>query len=213
MNLDDIIANESVHAKSTVKMITSSHIHPFGHFYKTPIWGSLYVTDRHIGFKGKMKGRLILGIVTVFISIFGFIIVNYLTLSSSGDGMTTLLLSGPYILYSVMIIITSILTLWMPYRYQKELKTGYVWLREDIELEIYETKIRIMEGEKISVFDLETENHEVLRVLNTQSVEFKIADISKLDYHEKIEVLNLRYKSGKMSKELYEEMKKKIPYT
>lgn len=213
MKLDEIIANEKVQAKGTVKMITSSHIHPFGHFYKTPIWGSLYVTDRHIGFKGIMKGRLILGIVTVFISIFGFIIVNYLTLSSSDSNITKSLLSGSFGLYYVMLIITLIITLWIPYKYQKKMSEGYVWLREDIELEIYETKIRIMEGGKISVFDLETENHEVLRVLNTQSVEFKIADISKLDYHEKIEVLNLRYKSGKMSKELYEELKKKIPYT
>lgn len=213
MNLDEIITNEKVLAKGTVKLIASSHFPAFWHFYKMPIWGSLYVTDRNIVFKGKMKGRLILGIVTVIIMIAGFIIANYLMLTYKDIGMDMILSSGPFLLFYVILAITSIINLWIPYRYQKKLNAGYVWPQENIEIEIYETRIKIIEREKITDFDCEIKDNEVLRVLNTQSVEFQIANISMLDYHEKIELLDLRYKSGKISKELYEELKKKLPYT
>jgi hypothetical protein len=213
LNFDEIIANEKVLAKGTVKVNASSHFRIFKNLYRIPIWGSLYVTDRHISFKGKMKGRFSLGIISVFVTIVGIIIANYLTISSSGSNLGKSLFSGPFLLYYMMLLITSIITLWIPYKVQKKLKAGYVWPRENIEIEIYKTKISIIEREKISVFDCEIEDNELFRVLNTQSVEFQIADVSKLDYHEKIEVLDLRYKSGKISKELYEELKKKLPYT
>ena len=60
--------------------------------------------------------------------------------------------------------------------------------------------------------DFDDGSNEIQRILGANIVEFEISDLSGLDYHEKMDILEERYNTGKLPKELYEELRKRLPY-
>ena len=82
-----------------------------------------------------------------------------------------------------------------------------------MEVVVSGTELLLSEGRDITGFSLDDESHDVISVLRDQPVLFEISDLSKLSYQEKLAVLEVHYETGKMSNEIYEELKRRIPYT
>jgi hypothetical protein len=95
----------------------------------------------------------------------------------------------------------------------RKLNQGIVWEQNKVVIDGTCNKLTIKEGKKETAIHLEDYVGNIIKLQSTIPAVFEISDLSKLDYHDKLAVLEERYKSGKISKELYEELKRRLPYT
>jgi hypothetical protein len=198
---------EDVIAKASVRLWRSS----VSHFTRYPgryqPYGELSITQSHICFKAKSK--LVLYVLISFFSfimiIFSFILGYWVYSGNHGNNQ---IIPFYFIIFSLLII-----PFIFSMKYHNKLYGGMIWKRNNIEIDLTEKEIKIKDGRNFTVFRMLEGSGNVIRVLSSKSVVFRLSDLSGLDYHEKLGILEERYKSGKIPKDLYEELKRKIPYT
>ncbi len=210
MNFDDMVAKEKVLAKVSAHMTFSSRIRLFLHSRKSGYSGELFVTDSYLCFKGKVRKS---EIVAIWLGIFMAIILtllNVLYFNRYPFGGTS------FYVVAFQMIITGAMSIpfFIPYLPHRKLNRGVVWVSANVGIDVTGNMLAINEGKQKTLIRIADETSDIFELLGSKlNVLFEIHDVSKLGYHEKLTILEDRYKAGKISKELYEELKRKIPYT
>lgn len=213
MDFNEVIAKEKVLARTTARLIYSTQFHIPHNRRKYFFWGEMVVTDEHLCFRLNLrflKYRFIMAAVimvsTVVMNSIYWIWIRKESVSEHIQRIDTI------ILYVFLFIILPIIFI-LSYKMKKKLEHGFTWDRSKMEVVISGTELLLSEGEEMTGFSLDDESHDIISVLRDQPVLFEISDLSKLSYQEKLALLEEHYKTGKMSKEIYDELKRRMPYT
>lgn len=199
-------------AHTTARMLFSPRLTTYYSQRRFGSHGELYLTERYIGFKGRtadFKIKVIMLSMILFIVAFSQLL---LAIIINNDDIVSYLWEGPSnVLYFITLGSLAILLV-LSIKRERELSKGFVWPRNSVDVTISGRSLLMLDKEGLTRIDFDDEESEILRILWDNIAEFEISDLSDLDYHEKMDVLEQRYKAGKLSKELYEELKKRLPY-
>jgi hypothetical protein len=212
LNLDEIMDLERTLAHTTARMPFSPHLTIYYSQRKFGSNGELFLTERYIGFKGRtadFKIKVIILSLVLFIVAFSQLLLAFMV--NDEDILSYLLESPNNVLYFITLGSLAILLVFS-FKRERELSKGFVWPRDSVDITISGRSLLMLDKEGLTRIDFDDEENEILRILWDNIAEFQISDLSGLDYHEKMVVLEKRYKEGKLSKELYEELKKRLPY-
>jgi hypothetical protein len=208
LDYDDVVGKEEVHAKISGQMIYSSHFRLLLSPRKSGYSGELFITDSYLCFKGRARTIEIVAIWLIILSIIISLPLILIFLNSYPLGETLLYTVG-FQIFGIVVMTIPFIKFYLGYR---KLNRGIVWEQNRVEIEGTSNRLTIKEGKKETAILLGGEVGNIIKLQSTLPVVFEISNLSKLDYHDKLAVLEERYKAGKISKELYEELKKKLPY-
>jgi len=212
MNLDEVLAQERILAKAPARMPFSPLLTIYYSQRRYGTSGEVYITERCIGFKGRtgdFKIKVLL--LSLILVVVGFSQLMLAYMVNEADIISYLFNSPNGIIYFIILGSLALLIL-LSIRREKRLSKGFVWSREGFDISISGQTLFIIGKEGLTRIDFDDETNEILRILGNNIVEFEISDLSGLDYHEKMDILEQRFRDGKLSKELYEELKKRLPY-
>jgi hypothetical protein len=198
-------------ARATARMPFSPRLTVYFSQRRFGSHGELFLTERYIGFKGRtadFKIKVIILSLVLFTVAFSQLLVAYMI--NDEDIFSYLLESPSNILYFITLGSLAILLV-LSLKREKELSKGFIWPREGVDVTLSGHSLLILDKEGLTRIDFDG-GDEIVRNFSDSIAEFEISDLSDLDYHEKMDVLEQRYKDGKLSKELYEELKKRLPY-
>jgi hypothetical protein len=205
LDSNEVISQEKAIAKASAHLVFNPRFRFPSYSKESYISGKLFVSESSIWFKG--ESRLLLNAFLFFIfTLPQFIFLMWYFFQKPYN--STLFTIFQVAFWSIFLI-----PFLISFKWHRRIKRGLLWDLGKIQIDIIENKLILKENTNISILHLSIGAEDVIDVLNRQPVEFEISSLSGLEYHEKMIILDERHNSGKISNELYEELKRKIPYT
>lgn len=209
MDYREVVANERVLAKAKARITFSSRIRFVQHIRGPYLMGDLIVTDNYLGFKGDTKK-----VSTYILVAFTSVLIIQLLIFMGGAYGNNIQQEPIFIVIASIIFLSLFIPLVGIYFKSRLLSRGMLWQRNESEFEIVGSKLRVIKENKFTVFKVFDATDKLMTILGPTRSNFVFnPDFSKLDYHDKLSVLEDRYKEGAISKDLYEELKRKMPHT